>query len=198
MRALAYLLGLSLICSAGLARAQQVHVVVPEVEVQMAPPAARVEVQSPRPAGGNYNWVPGYWAWRRNQHVWVAGHWAMPPQQGMVWEPARWAQRGPRWVFVEGHWRYNQPVQQVVYEPAPPPATEVEVVTEPPAPIVEVRPAMPFANAVWIPGYWHWNGGHHVWVGGRWSAPRAGWTWEPNHWERHGNGWVMRHGHWRH
>ena len=192
MRLASLMVGLVLLSTAGVARAQYG---VPEVEVTVAPPAARVEVQPPRPSMG-HNWVPGYWSWRGGRHFWVGGHWAVAPQQGMVWEPAHWVQRGPHWRFIEGHWRWSAaPQQNVVYEPAPV-AQPIEVAEAPPAPIVEVRPAAPFGGAVWIPGYWHWNGSHHFWVGGRWSAPRRGAHWEPAHWERRGPRHVFIQGHW--
>ena len=66
-----------------------------------------------------------------------------------------------------------------------------------PAPIVEIRPAVPFAGAVWLPGYWHWAGARHVWVGGNWSAPRAGFVWAPHHWEHVGAQRRFVPGHWR-
>src|SRR5258708_6937286 len=93
------------------------------------------------------------------------------------------ARPSPNHIWIAGHWRVAAPpAPTVVYEPPPAPVQPVEVEVAPPAPIVEVRPAEPFTGAVWIPGYWQWNGAHHIWVGGRWSAPRAGWTWEPAHW----------------
>ena len=193
MRLATMLVSLTLLLSSAAAQAQ----LVPEVEVMAPPPQARVEVQVARPSVA-HTWVPGYWSWRRGQHVWVSGHWMLPPQQGMVWEAARWVQRGPRWAFVEGHWRWAAaPQPQVVYEPAPY-VEQPPIAVEPPAPIVEVRPGLPFAGAVWAPGYWHWNGGHHVWVGGRWTAPRVGHVWEGDRWVRGPGGWRHERGHWRH
>jgi hypothetical protein len=178
-----------------LAHAQAV--VVPGVSVTVAPPPVRAEVRPVAPSP-NHIWIPGHWAWRNGAHVWYGGHYAMPPSAGYHWVQARWVNQGGRWTFFEGHWALNQPTSPTyVYDPGPAPVQE-EVVTEaPPQPIVEVRPAMPFQNAVWIPGYWRWGGHHHVWVGGHWSAARSGWNWEPNHWERTPRGWVHRPGHWR-
>jgi len=188
---------LALVAAAPMANAQTFSVSVPEVRVNLAPPPPRVEVQTARPSP-NHNWIGGHWAWRGNAHVWLPGHWMIAPNQGMVWENARWAQRDGGWVFVEGHWRWpSQPQPQAVYyEPAP--QVEMVATVAPPAPIVEVQPSMPFAGAVWMPGYWHWNGAHHVWVGGRYSAGRVGYTWEPHHWERGPGGhWRMAQGRWR-
>ena len=178
----------------GLAHAQ---VIVPGVRVTVAPPPVRAEVRPMAPSR-NHIWIAGHWAWRHGGHVWMPGHWALPPGPGYRWVAARWVNQDGAWTFYEGHWAMSQPASPtVVYDPGPAPADEEVVQEEPPAPIVEVRPAMPFAGAVWIPGYWRWGGHHHVWVGGHWSAPRAGWSWEPNHWERTPRGWVHRPGHWR-
>jgi hypothetical protein len=172
---------------------------VPEVAVQVAPPAPRVEVRTVAPSPSHI-WIAGHWAWRGNAHVWLPGHWALPPGAGYVWEPARWVpQPNGGFKFFEGHWRFNgQYSPQVVYEPVAP-AGEIVVQQAPPAEIVEVRSPVPFAGAVWIPGYWHWNGGSHIWIAGRWSAPRPGFVWEPHHWARMPNGgYRMEAGHWRH
>jgi hypothetical protein len=173
-----------------------VQFTVPGVRVSAAPPPVRVEVQPARPSP-NHLWIAGHWGWRGGRHEWLGGHWAIPPQPGYVWEPARWTQENGQWVFFEGHWRLAAPPQPtVVYEPPPEPAQPIEVESAPPAPIVEVRPATPFAGAVWLPGYWHWNGNRHVWLAGRWSAPRAGFRWEPAHWEGHGRWHRFVPGHW--
>lgn len=71
------------------------------IDVDIAPPAARVEVMPAARAG--FVWVPGFWEWRGHRHFWVAGHW-MPERRGFHWVPAHWEPRGPRWHFEEGHW----------------------------------------------------------------------------------------------
>ena len=58
--------------------------------------------------------------------------------------------------------RVIRTVQQV---PPPPPPM-------PPAPAETVTPS-PAANAVWIPGYWSFNGSAYAWVGGHWEIPPA-------------------------
>ena len=69
----------------------------------------------------------------------------------------------------------------------------------PPAPYVEVIPAIPYPGAVWIGGYWGWSGGRHAWVPGRWDRGRPGYGWRPHawaneggRWHLHGGGWVRR------
>jgi hypothetical protein len=128
----------------------------------------------------------------------MAGHWAIPPQPGYVWEPAEWQNVNGQWTFYDGHWRTADVVDpQMAYQPPPPPVQQVVVEAAPPAPIVEVRPAIPFDGAIWVPGYWHWNGNRHIWVSGRWSARPAGYRWEENGWSRRDDGrWERHPGHW--
>lgn len=165
------------------------------IDITQAPPPEQVEVQGTAPSP-RHMWVKGYWHWNGSRHVWLPGRWTEPPQTGMVYEPARWENRGGRWVFNDGRWKLGAPpAPTVVYEPPPPPAQVVEVETAPPPPMVEVRPAGP-PRAVWIPGYWQWNGSRHMWISGRWSAARAGMRWEPDHWVRSGNRYRLEHGHW--
>ena len=79
-----------------------------------------------------------------------------------------------------------------------PSATDVYAPVAPPAPYVEVQPAIPYPGAVWINGYWNWSGNRHAWVPGRYERPRPGWRWQPRRWERaprggwhsQGGGWV--------
>ena len=66
----------------------------------------------------------------------------------------------------------------------------------PPAPVVETYGAPPYAGAVWLGGYWGWEGGRHVWVGGHWEAGHPGYRWEPHHWVQVGGGWRMAGGRW--
>ena len=167
----------------------------PVWDVTTAPPPPQQETQPPSPGAGHV-WVPGFWQWNGSRHVWSAGHWAEPPQTGMTWQAPKWENRAGHWQFEEGKWMAVQAAPTVVYEAPPVQALEENVTVAPPPPIVEVRPAAPSPNHVWIPGYWHWNGSRHVWVGGRWSAPRAGMRWEPDHWEHHGNVYRRVPGRW--
>jgi len=72
-----------------------------------------------------------------------------------------------------------------IYVPVPPPELRVEV-----------KPAPPHPQAVWIDGYWKWSHGSHVWVPGHWVR-RAHGTWVPGHWEQRPRGWIFIKGHWR-
>jgi hypothetical protein len=71
------------------------------VDVDVAPPAAQVEVI---PAGrAGYVWAPGYWNWSGHEHVWAGGHY-IRERQGHHWVGDNWEQRGTRWHHSEGHW----------------------------------------------------------------------------------------------
>ncbi len=71
------------------------------VDIDIAPPAVRVETAPPPRAG--YVWGPGYWRWAGGQHVWVRGHW-LRERPGYHYVPETWVQAGPHWHFQPGHW----------------------------------------------------------------------------------------------
>ncbi|MFG6468552.1 hypothetical protein [Roseateles sp. BYS87W] len=71
------------------------------------------------------------------------------------------------------------------------------IVDAPPPPAyVEPVPVMPYAGAVWVPGYWGWAGGRHQWVPGYYERPRPGYRYEPHRWENAGGRWHLRIGGW--
>lgn len=72
-----------------------------DVDIDIAPPAPRVEVV-PAPRAG-YVWAPGYWNWSGREHVWVGGRWEHE-RHGHHWVPDRWEQRGNHWHREPGHW----------------------------------------------------------------------------------------------
>jgi len=71
------------------------------IDVDIAPPVARVEVMPPPRIG--YVWAPGFWEWRDGAHVWVGGHW-IGERRGYHWVSDHWDQVGPRWHHTRGHW----------------------------------------------------------------------------------------------
>jgi hypothetical protein len=74
----------------------------------------------------------------------------------------------------------------------------VIVKTAPPAPRVEVRPATPGPDHVWVAGSWKWTGRSHVWVSGKWvKRPTRSATWVAGRWQRKEAGWAWVPGHWR-
>ena len=76
------------------------------------------------------------------------------------------------------------------------PDGDVIVDIAPPAPYVEVVPALPYAGGVWIGGYWGWQGNRHAWVPGRWDRPRVGYAYRPHAWVQIGSRWHLRGGGW--
>lgn len=50
------------------------------------------------------------------------------------------------------------------------------LVNAPPPPHEPPRGAPPFADAAWVPGYWHWDGVRYVWVAGHWEKARPAWA----------------------
>ena len=74
----------------------------------------------------------------------------------------------------------------------------VYVRVAPPAPktvVVKSRPHRP--GAVWVAGYWKWNGKRHVWIEGRYIDPWPGYVWMPGHWVHSKRGWYWVDGHWK-
>ena len=89
---------------------------------------------------------------------------------------------------------YGQPVP--AGQPVPYDSSTIVVDVAPPAPYVEIVPAIPFPGALWIGGYWGWNGGRHQWVPGRWDHPRPGYQWRPHAWVNQGGRWHLHGGGW--
>lgn len=72
--------------------------------VPMAPPRMRFE-RRPRFAPRGQVWVPGYWNWNGQQHVWVQGHFEARPRPNAVWVQPRWGRQGRQWILTPGQWR---------------------------------------------------------------------------------------------
>jgi hypothetical protein len=72
-----------------------------EIYVNIAPPAPRYEVV-PAPRVG-YVWIPGYYDWRGNRHVWTRGRWERE-RHGYYYHPTRWTERDGRWALEKGRW----------------------------------------------------------------------------------------------
>lgn len=73
-----------------------------DIYVQIAPPAPRYE-PVPAPRVGHI-WVPGYWDWRSDRHVWVSGTYVIE-RPGYYYERSRWVERDGRWHLQRGDWR---------------------------------------------------------------------------------------------
>ncbi|HUJ26202.1 MAG TPA: hypothetical protein VLW85_09300, partial [Myxococcales bacterium] len=160
------------------------------------PPPPRPEARPPGQPG--QVWIAGFWAPRGPSHFWVPGHYAYPPGPGYAWQEPRWQNQNGQWTFYEGHWYVAaQPPPQVPYQPPPPPMADESTDQPPPPPLNEYAPPQPFPNAVWIPGYWHWNNIRYGWVAGRWSASPPNYFWQPHRWVRGSDGRYREEpGHW--
>ena len=73
------------------------------VIVTQTPPALQQETVLARPSA-EHVWIPGYYTWRENRYVWIAGRWEMPPRTGAVWVAPRWERESGGYRFYEGYW----------------------------------------------------------------------------------------------
>ena len=80
---------------------------------------------------------------------------------------------------------YGRPIVAVPQYPASAPAPDIVV-------------AQPSPYAVWVPGYWDWNGYQYNWMAGCWTVPPPGFrVYVRGEWiVRHG-GYYYRRPHWR-
>ncbi|MDE3011986.1 MAG: hypothetical protein KGI67_13965, partial [Pseudomonadota bacterium] len=82
-------------------------------------------------------------------------------------------------------------VDPPLYQPPP-----IAVAYAPPPMLVEYPPPQPFFQAVWIGGYWVWDG-DWVWAAGRWAPPpRPGYYWVHPYYEHRDTAVVFITGHW--
>ena len=88
----------------------------PRIEVELAPPPMRVEVQPPTPGVG-FIWTPGSYAWRGGRYEWSAGTWVRPPREGVAWVEPRWVHSGGRYYLQPGRWDVPPERRGVVYRP---------------------------------------------------------------------------------
>jgi hypothetical protein len=80
----------------------------------------------------------------------------------------------------------------------PPPVDAVYAPGPPPAPVVEVVPAVPYPGAAWIGGYWGWGPAGYYWNRGYWGRPpHPGGAWVPGRWHHHPRGYYYNPGRWR-
>jgi len=90
--------------AAGIVAAPSVALARVYLDVDVAPPADRVEVvPAPRPG---YVWAPGYYDYNGHQHVWHKGHWEHE-RHGQHWTGDHWVQNGDKWHHERGHWDHD-------------------------------------------------------------------------------------------
>jgi hypothetical protein len=75
------------------------------INIGEAPPPVRYE-PAPPPRSG-YVWAPGFWDWKGNRHVWIAGHWERA-RGGYVYAPAEWRHEGGEWRLYRGGWHEDE------------------------------------------------------------------------------------------
>jgi hypothetical protein len=90
-----------LILAAGAALAPATSEARTYVDVEVAPPAARVEVV-PAARPGSV-WAPGYYHWDGHAHVWHEGYWQRE-RHGYHWVADAWVPHGHHYRYVPGHW----------------------------------------------------------------------------------------------
>jgi len=92
---LAFIIGVAVL--APLASAGRVY-------VEVAPPAAVVEVRTVAP-GPHHVWIEGYHRWDGRAYAWVPGRWELPPAHYSAWVAGHWVHHEHNgWYWVEGHW----------------------------------------------------------------------------------------------
>jgi len=150
------------------------------------PPANIVESPpAERPAGSQYVWVPGYWAWDNDRHdyIWVSACWrAVPPNR--YWVPGYWSRAANGWEWVAGFWK-PVGVQEIQYLPSPPVLVDVQPTGPPPS-----------IDVIWVPPCNYWYGGHYVLRAGYWLHQQPGWVWVASHNLWTPRGYVFVEGHW--
>ena len=89
-----------------------------------------------------------------------------------------------------------QPAISVYIEPPLVQPAPVLVDVAPPPMLVEAPPPQPTAEAVWVGGYWGWQG-RWVWCAGRWlPPPQPGYHWTQPYYEHRDDAVVFVAGHW--
>jgi hypothetical protein len=163
-----------------------------EINITIAPPARKVEVQYASP-GADYVWHRGDWVYNPEigNYVWHPGHWVIRPDaEHTVWHPGDWVNFQGGWRYVPGHWR------TVAEGPAPEYIKLVDVRKEPPILQVEAVPA-PLANYSWNRGHWAWDGNDYRWVRGNWLINPHEYThWQSGHWYHSGVNYFFQNGYW--
>jgi hypothetical protein len=91
------------------------------------------------------------------------------------------------------------PVHEAFAAPTAEPKPSPLVAKKPPANIDEMPPEeKPEGDAVWIPGYWGWDGerNNYLWVSGCWRVKPPGKDWVPGYWREQGEQWQWVAGFW--
>ena len=116
-----------------------------------------------------------------------------PPQQRVYAQPVPAPVYQPAPVYVEAA---PQPVVSIYVEPPVLQPAPILIGWAPPPMLVETVAPLPFASAVWVGGYWVWEG-NWVWAAGRWMpAPQPNYAWVHPYYENRDGAVVFITGHW--
>ncbi len=106
-----------------------------------------------------------------------------------TWRPGYWHWLDGTWVWLAGMWRVPDEdivAEQTTTAPAAPPPLQAETPPPPPAP-----------SAVWLAGFWQWNGTSWVWIAGSYQLRPAGSvTWRAPEWRPRGSVHILVPGGW--
>ena len=88
--------------------------------------------------------------------------------------------------------------RRVVYEEVPPPPPPLPPPAPPPPPAsAEIVPPPPVPDALWVPGYWSFDGSSNAWISGHWEVPPPNaTTFVTAHWEFQGDRYVFVRSYW--
>lgn len=92
--------------------------------------------------------------------------------------------RGRRGGPPRGHRSRGRGHRHVYTRSAPPPQR------------AEDRGDRPYRHAVWVNGYWRWDGDEYVWTSGRWSRSRHGYRYVQPRYVQRNDAWVVMPGFW--
>ncbi len=73
----------------------------------------------------------------------------------------------------------------------------VYVKKAPPKAVAEKPSQQPNSSAIWVSGFWKWNGKKYIWVNGYWDTNPQGKEWVSGRWQKTPNGWLWKSGYWR-
>jgi hypothetical protein len=77
-----------------------------QIRITVAPPPPRHERIPPvPPEHRDWVWHQGYHRWDGHAYVWVPGEYVAPPHPHARWVPGHYAHRRGEYIWIEGHWR---------------------------------------------------------------------------------------------
>jgi hypothetical protein len=168
------------------------------VRAPKSPPPPMAEVPTNDRPVPQAQWVEGYWAWDpgRNDFVWVAGAWRIPPP-GATWVAGRWMRDADGWYRVSGFWNRPRDRTGLVTTSTSTPVRPRWRTTGPPADHPDDTPTpAPGPDSFFVPGHYTPEGDRLNWTPGFWARVQPGWDWIPARWVRHPDGWEFHRGYW--